>query len=244
MVDLVVVDGIDHVIIEVIQALTPLVIFFLIFQVLSLKLPREYIINLMKGLIITLIGMVLFFQGVKLAFLPVGQQIGEFFGSFEHVWLLIPFGFLLGFLATYAEPAVRVLCYQIEKSSNGYIRGSLILYALSFGVAASVSVGMARIIYGIPFLPLIIGGYILAIVLMWFTDPDFIAIAFDSGGVATGPMAVTFLMALAVGVAESLGGRDPIVEGFGLIAFIALTPILTVMILGIVFKRKNIGVNL
>ena len=243
MVNLVVVEGIDHVIIEVIQALAPLVVFFLIFQVLSLKLPREYIINLMKGLIITLIGMVLFFQGVNLAFLPVGQQIGEFFGSFEQIWLLIPFGFLLGFLATFAEPAVRVLCYQIEKSSNGYIKGSLILYSLSLGVAVSVSVGMARIIYGIPFLPIIIGGYILAIILMRFTDPDFIAIAFDSGGVATGPMAVTFLMALAVGVANALGGRDPIVEGFGLIAFIALTPILTVMILGMVFKYKNSGDN-
>lgn len=243
MLNLVVVEGIDHVIIEVILALAPLVVFFLVFQVLSLKLPREYIINLMKGLIITLIGMVLFFQGVNLAFLPVGQQIGEFFGSFEQIWLLIPFGFLLGFLATFAEPAVRVLCYQIEKSSNGYIKGSLILYSLSFGVAASVSIGMARIIYGIPFLPLIIGGYIFAIILMRFTDPDFIAIAFDSGGVATGPMAVTFLMALAVGVANALGGRDPIVEGFGLIAFIALTPILTVQILGIAFKRKNSGDN-
>jgi len=95
MVNLTVVEGIDHVIIEVIQALAPLVVFFLIFQVLSLKLPREYIINLMKGLIITLIGMILFFQGVNLAFLPVGQQIGEFFGSFEQIWLLIPFGFLL-----------------------------------------------------------------------------------------------------------------------------------------------------
>ena len=120
----------------------------------------------------------------------------------------------------------------------------MILYSLSLGVAVSVSVGMARIIYGIPFLPLIISGYILAIILMRLTDPDFIAIAFDSGGVATGPMAVTFLMALAVGVANALGGRDPIVEGFGLIAFIALTPILTVLILGIAFKRKNSGENL
>jgi hypothetical protein len=239
MIYLPIADGLDHVVIEVLQALAPLVLFFIIFQLVSLKLPKEYIVNLMKGLIVTLIGMILFFQGVKIAFLPAGQEIGEYLGSFEHLWVLIPFGFLIGFLATFAEPAVRVLCYQIEKSSNGYIRGSLILYTLSFGVAISVSVGMARIIYGFPFLPIIIGGYLLVLFLMWFTDPDFVAIAFDSGGVATGPMAVTFLMALAVGVADAIGGRDPIIEGFGLIAFIAFTPILLVMLLGIWFKHKR-----
>lgn len=241
MVYLTIIDGLDHVILEVLQALIPLVFFFMIFQILSLKLPKEYILNLSKGIIITLIGMILFFQGVKIAFFPVGQQIGEFFGSLEHIWLLIPFGFVLGFLAVYAEPAVRVLCHQIEDSSSGYIRGSFILYSLSFGVAISVSIGMARIVYGIPFQPIIICGYLLAIALMWFTDKDFIGIAIDSGAVSTGPMAVTFLMSLAVGVAEAIGGRDPIVEGFGLIALISLTPILMVMILGVIFRYKNTG---
>lgn len=243
MIDLPIAAGIDHIILEVLQALLPLVVFFLIFQVISLKLPREYIINLLKGLIITSIGMVLFFQGVKIAFLPVGQKIGEYFGSLDQLWILLPFGFLLGFLTTYAEPAVRVLCYQVEKTSSGYIRGTLILYALSFGVALSVMLGMARIIYAVPFLPLIIGGYTIALILMYFTDPDFVAIAFDSGGVATGPMAVTFLLAFTVGVADVLGGRDPLLDGFGMVAFIALTPILTVMTLGIILRRKQTNQN-
>lgn len=241
MIYLPIADGIDHVIFDVLQALLPLVVFFLIMQVISLKLPKDYIINLLKGLFITLIGMILFFQGVKIAFLPAGQSIGTYCGTLDHIWILIPFGFLLGFLTTFAEPAVRVLCYEIETSSNGYIRGSLILYALSTGVALSVSVGMARILYGIPFLPIIIGGYIFALLLTRFTDPDFIAIAFDSGGVATGPMAVTFLMAFAVGVADSIGGRNPFLDGFGMIAFIALTPILTILILGIIFRYKKTG---
>ncbi|PWR71175.1 DUF1538 domain-containing protein [Methanospirillum stamsii] len=232
-------DGIDHVILDVIQALLPLVVFFLIIQILSLKLPGHYIINLFKGLFITLLGMVLFFQGVKIAFLPAGQNIGAYCGTLEQIWILIPLGFLLGFSTTFAEPAVRVLCYQVETSSNGYIRGSLILYALSIGVAFSVSLGMVRILYGFPFLPFIIGGYLLALILIRFTDHDFIAIAFDSGGVATGPMAVTFLMAFAVGVADSIGGRDPFLDGFGMIAFIALTPILTILILGIIFKMNK-----
>lgn len=241
MTDFGITEGIGHVVLDVIQALLPLVLFFLVIQVVSLRLPKGYVINLMKGLVITLIGMVLFFQGVHIAFLPAGQQIGEYFGGLDHLWILIPFGFLLGFLTTFAEPAVRVLCYHIETSSSGYINGSLILYTLSAGVAASVSIGMARIIYGIPFLPMVIGGYCIALVLMPLTDHDFLAIAFDSGGVATGPMAVTFLMAFAVGVADSIGGRDALLDGFGMIAFIALTPILTILILGIIFKHRKTG---
>ncbi len=239
MIYLPIADNIDHVIVDVIQALSPLVLFFLILQVLSLKLPRDYVINLLKGLLITLIGMVLFFQGVKIAFLPAGQRIGEFCGTIEQTWLLIPFGFMLGFLSTYAEPSVRVLCYQVETSSNGYIKGSLILYALSIGVAISVGVGMIRILYGFPFLPIIFGGYLLVLILLRFCDSDFIGIAFDSGGFATGPMAVTFLMAFAVGVADSMGGRDPLLDGFGMISLIFLTPILMLLIIGIIFKMKK-----
>ncbi|HDR73259.1 MAG TPA: DUF1538 domain-containing protein [Methanoculleus sp.] len=232
-------EGMDHIILDVLMALTPLVIFFVAFQLHSLKLPREYVVALFKGILITMVGMVLFFQGISIAFIPAGQEIGAYFGSLDRVWLLVPFGFFLGFLATYAEPAVRVLCDQIEHSSSGSVRGSLILYALSIGVAASVALGMARIIYGFAFLPILVGGYLLAIVLARCTDPDFVAIAFDSGGVATGPIAVTFLMSLAVGVAASFEGKNPLTEGFGLIALIALAPILSVLILGILFKRKK-----
>jgi len=239
MTQLVILDGVLDVIFDVLQALLPLVLFFCIIQAVSLKLPKGYVINLAKGILITLIGMVLFFQGVHIAFLPAGTKIGEYFGTLDQLWILIPFGFLLGFLATFAEPAVRVLCYEIENSSSGYIKGSLILYALSLGVAASVSLGMARILYELPFHYMIIAGYLLALALMKFTDKDFIAIAFDSGGVATGPMAVTFLMAFSVGVADSMGGRDALLDGFGMIAFIALTPILTLLILGIIFKQKK-----
>lgn len=243
MTELLIFDGIFAVILDVLQALLPLIFFFCIFQVVSLKLPEEYVVNLGKGILITLIGMVLFFQGVHIAFLPAGTKIGAFFGTFEILWILIPFGFLLGFLATFAEPAVRVLCYEIEKSSSGYIQGSLILYSLSIGVAASVSLGMARILYELPFHIMIIAGYLLALILMKFSDKDFIAIAFDSGGVATGPMAVTFIMAFSVGVADSMGGRNALLDGFGMIAFIALTPILTLLVLGIYFKHKKQEIN-
>jgi len=232
-------ENIDTVFMDVVQALLPLVVFFLIMQALSLKLPKNYVINLFKGLFITFIGLVLFFQGVNIAFFPAGQNIGAICATIEQTWIIIPFGFALGFLTTYAEPAVRVLSDQIETSSNGYIRGTLVLYALSFAVGVSVSIGMIKIIYGFSFVPIIALGYILVLILIHLSDPDFIGIAFDSGGLATGPMSVTFLMAFGVGVADTMVGRDPLLDGFGMVAFIFLTPILTMLAIGIMFKKKK-----
>ncbi|MCE5337540.1 MULTISPECIES: DUF1538 domain-containing protein [unclassified Methanoculleus] len=232
-------EGVDRIIIEVARALLPLLLFFGVFQALYLKLPRVYVVNLAKGILLAFLGMVLFLQGVNVAFLPAGREIGEAVAAFDQRWLLIPFGFLLGFLTTYAEPAVRVLCYQVEESSGGYIGESLILYTLSLGVAVSVSLGMARLIYGIPLLSFLIPGYLLVIILLLLSDGEFIGIAFDSGGVATGPMAVTFLLSLAVGVAAGIEGRNPVTDGFGLIALIALAPILSVLMLGILYRRTR-----
>ncbi|MDO9540586.1 MAG: DUF1538 domain-containing protein [Methanocalculus sp.] len=233
-------SGIGDVIQDAFIALIPLSIFFILFQILYLKLPTGHVINLFKGILFTLIGMVLFLQGVHIAFIPAGNSIGTFFSTIGKAWMLIPFGFFLGMLATYAEPAVRILCYEIEKSSSGFIKGKLILYTLSLGVGIAVAIGMARIVYGFSFLPIIITGYAIAILLLWLSDRDFVGIAFDSGGVATGPMAVTFLMALAVGAAAGIEGRDPVIDGFGLIALIALAPILSILILGIIFRIKKV----
>lgn len=238
--ELVIFNGIAAVIQDAVIALIPLSIFFILFQVTYLKLPMGHVINLFKGIFFTLIGMILFLQGVHIAFIPAGDAIGSFFSAIGKAWILIPFGFFLGMLATYAEPAVRILSNQVEQSSSGFIKGTLILYTLSIGVGIAVALGMARIVIGFPFLPLIIIGYAIAIILLWLSDRDFVAIAFDSGGVATGPMAVTFLMALAVGVAAGIEGRDPIIDGFGLIALIALAPILSILVLGIYFRIKKV----
>ncbi|MDD3934607.1 MAG: DUF1538 family protein [Methanoculleus sp.] len=114
-----------------------------------------------------------------------------------------------------------------------------VVHTLSLGVAVSVSLGMARLIYGIPLLSFLIPGYLLVIILLLLSDGEFIGIAFDSGGVATGPMAVTFLLSLAVGVAAGIEGRNPVTDGFGLIALIALAPILSVLMLGILYRRTR-----
>jgi hypothetical protein len=152
---------------------------------------------------------------------------------------LIPFGLLLGFLTTWGEPSVRILADQVEKASSGSIKQSMVLYAVCLGVGLIVGLGMLRIGYGIPLLYILIPGYALVIAIMWFSEKEFLSIAIDAGGVATGPMANTFLLALALGASSSIGGQDPVIHGLGLVALIALAPIISVMVLGFIFRMRK-----
>lgn len=230
---------IGEILLEVLVALGPLVVLFGVFQLLFLKLPRAYIGKLLKGLAMSLVGLIFFLQGVKVGFLPAGTKMGEILGTFSHPWILVPIGFSLGFVATIAEPAVRILSLEVEKASSGAIRAKVILLVLALGVALFVALGMARILYGIPVHSFIIPGYLIAIIMLKFTNATFIAIAFDAGGVATGPMTVTFVMAMAVGVATVMEHRSPILDGFGLIALVALAPILSVMGFGLFYSARK-----
>ncbi|MBI4286679.1 MAG: DUF1538 domain-containing protein [Chloroflexi bacterium] len=231
--------GLWDTLLSVVKALLPLLGLFLAFQVLFLKLPRHYIFNLLKGTSLALVGLLLFLQGVRIGFLPAGEAIGRALGSITGKWLLIPFGVFIGFLTTWTEPAVRILCDQVEKASAASIRKSVVLYTICSGVALFVGLGMAKIIYGIPLLYIVVPGYLLSLLMLWFSDREFLSIAFDAGGVATGPMAVTFLMAIAIGLSSAIEGRDPVIHGFGLIALIALAPIISVMALGFLFRLKQ-----
>ncbi len=224
----------SHVSVGVLQALVPLVIFFLFFQVVYLKLPRMFVVKMIKGIGLCVAGLILFLQGVQVGFMPVGEDMGEVLGTMHRAWLLMPIGFLLGLAATLAEPAVHILSNEVEKASSGSIRKKTILATLSLGVALFVALGMARIIYGVPIHYLLVPGFLLALVMMRFCEATFVAIAFDAGGVATGPMTVIFVLAVALGIAAAIEGRDPILDGFGLIALIALAPILSVMALGMI----------
>lgn len=234
-------DGFAGVLREVGFALIPLLIFFLFFQLWLLKLPWRRVLQILTGVAFAFLGLALFLQGVHVGFLPVGQEVGHIVGEWDRKWILIPVGFLLGFVATFAEPAVNVLNHEVDKVSGGYIPKRLMLWTLSVGVALSIALSMARILYGIPILSLIIPGYLLAMVMMYYSNEKFTAIAFDAGGVATGPMTVTFILAIALGLAESLEGRDPLLDGFGMIALVALSPILTVLGLGLLYRWKEAG---
>ncbi|WP_227521443.1 MULTISPECIES: DUF1538 domain-containing protein [Bacillus] len=238
---MVVFEGFSHVLLEVTFALVPLIIFFLFFQLVYLKLPMKKLMNIGVGIIFTYIGLALFLQGVHVGFLPIGEMMGEKLGSLSNKWILLPVGFALGFVATFAEPAVRILNKEVEKVSGGYIPQKVLLYTLSIGVGVSIALSMWRIIAGIPLLYFVIPGYLIALVMVFFSTNTFTSVAFDSGGVATGPMTVTFILALAVGVASVTEGRDPLMDGFGLIALVALAPIISVMTLGLLYGRKEKG---
>lgn len=232
-------EGFGEVLYDVFLALIPLLLFFLFFQIFYLKLPARRLINIIKGVGLAFLGLSLFLQGVHVGFMPAGEIMGEVLGALSYNWILVPVGFVLGFVATFAEPAVRVMNYEVEKTSSGYISRHIMLYSLSLGVALSIALSMWRILAGFPLWYLIIPGYALALLLMFFSNRTFVGIAFDSGGVATGPMTVTFILTMALGVASALDGRDPLVDGFGMIALVALAPILTVLTLGLLYYRKE-----
>jgi len=215
-------------------------IIFLVFQYIFLKLEKEKIKNIIIGLLFTFVGLVLFLQGVEVGFFPAGEAIGELLGERENTIILLPtLGFLFGLVATFAEPAIRILNYEVEKVTAGSISKNVMLITLSLGVGISIALSMIRILVGIPLWWFIGPGYALVMILAFISKDRFISIAFDAGGVATGPMTVTFIMAIAVGVASVTEGRDPLMDGFGMIALVALTPILSVLILGLIYTKKE-----
>jgi hypothetical protein len=145
----------------------------------------------------------------------------------------------LGFVTAWAEPAVGILAGEVEKATGGSIPRRLVLAAICIGVALFVGVGMARIVWDVPLLYVLFAGYGAVLALMRFTDREFVAIAADAGGVATGPIANSFLLAFALGASSAMGGQDPLVQGLGLVALIALAPIVSVMTLGVLVRRQQ-----
>lgn len=224
---------------EVSLALLPLLVFFAAFQIFMLKLPMQRVLQIGIGFILTFLGLSFFLQGVHVGFMPVGTMMGEILGSWENKWLLIPIGFILGFAATFAEPAVSIMTDEVDQETGGYISRKMMLYTLSTGVGVSIALSMLRILTGWSLWYFIIPGYLLAFILIFFSTQTFIGIAFDSGGVATGPMTVTFVVAVAVGISTAIEGSDPLTDGFGMIALVALTPIIAVLILGLIFTKKG-----
>ena len=184
----------------------------------------------------TFVGLVLFLTGVNVGFMPAGQYIGEQLAS-VHKWLLIPLGMVIGYFIVAAEPAVHVLNKQVEEISDGAISQKAMKRCLSTGVAVSIGLAMVRILTGLSIFWLLIPGYAIAIGLTFVTPKIFTGIAFDSGGVASGPMTATFLLPFAMGACESLGGNI-LTDAFGIVAMVAMTPLITIQLMGLIYKRK------
>ena len=223
---------------EIALSLLPIVVFFGIFQVVSLKLNRKSLIKICVGLVYTYIGLVLFLTGANVGFIPAGNYLGTVLVSLPYKWIIIPIGMIIGYFIVKAEPAVYVLMKQVEELTDGEISGKAMQISLSVGVAVSVGLSMLRVLTGIHILYFLIPGYAVALILTFFVPKIFTAIAFDSGGVASGPMTATFLLPLAQGACIAIGG-NVVTDAFGVVAMVAMTPLITLQILGLIYRIKS-----
>ena len=219
------------VVLNVVRALALIVIFFVILQFTLMHLPRKKVKQIVAGLIYTFIGMVLFLAAVEIGFMPVGYKIGVALAANKPV--LIVFGVLLGMVVVLAEPAVHVLNKEVESITGGTVSRRSMMIALSLGVGISIGLSVIRIIYGFSILYYLIPGYIISLGLSFYVPKLYTAIAFDAGGVASGPLTSGFILPLVVGVSFALRGEGSVLEyGFGVVALVAMTPLITIQLLG------------
>ena len=224
---------------ESVLAIAPMFVILMVSQLLFLKNNRKTFMKMSRGLFLTFIGLALIFTGVHAGFIEVGREIGSQLVLFENKSLLVIIGFILGFLTILAEPAVHILTNQIEDVTSGSVKKRAVLLALSIGVGIAVALSVLRIL--IPPLQLwhiLLPGYIASIFLAHIGSKLFVGIAFDSGGVASGPMTATFILAYTQGAANSMHSANVLIDSFGVIALVALTPIITLQILGLVYRQK------
>lgn len=223
---------------EVLLSLVPILWVFLIFQWLTHRYHGLQIKRIIVGFGYTYIGLVLFLCGANVGFAPVGAYLGKELAGLSLRWLLVPIGALIGYYIVKAEPAIQVLNHQVEAVTNGAISVKMMNRCMQIGVAASVGLAMLRVLTGISIQWFVIPGYIIALVLSRMVPDIFIGIAFDSGGVASGPMTSTFLLPLSIGVCEALGG-NLMTDAFGVVALVALTPLIAIQLMGLVYKLKT-----
>lgn len=217
---------------EIAVSLFPIILFFAIFQIAVLHLRKRQLMKIVIGLFYTYIGLVLFLTGANVGFMPAGNYLGRVLGSSAHPWILIPIAMIIGFFIVRAEPAVYVLNKQVEEITDGAISAKAMGASLSIGVALSLGIAMIRVLTGISIMWFLIPGYAFALGMSFFVPKIYTAIAFDSGGVASGPMTAAFLLPLAQGACLAVGGNI-VTDAFGVVAMVAMTPLITIQLLGI-----------
>ena len=230
--------GLPQYIEEIAISLLPIVAFFAVFQIISLKMKGRAFLKVVIGILYTYVGLVLFLTGVNVGFMPAGNYLGETIAGLSYRWVLIPIGMVIGYFIVKAEPAVYVLKEQVEEITSGAISGEAMGLSLSLGVAASIGLAMIRVLTGISIFWFILPGYFIALCLSFFVPKIFTAIAFDSGGVASGPMTATFLLPFAMGACQAVGGNI-VQDAFGVVAMVAMTPLITIQVMGAIYKYRS-----
>lgn len=223
---------------EMAVSMLPIIVIFLIFQLVSLKMSKRSLAKILIGIVYTYAGLVLFLTGVNIGFSPLSAQLGATLVNGGKTYLLIPFAILLGWFIISAEPAVGVLEKQIESVSSGAIPGKVIKISLSIAVSLAMGLSMLRVITGISILWFLIPGYASALILSLFVPDIYTAIAFDSGGVASGPMTATFMLQFMMGACGALGG-NVISDAFGCVAMVAMMPLISIQVIGLIYETKE-----
>ena len=223
---------------EVSLAFVPIVVLFVLFQLITGRYHIHNIVKMSFGFIYTYIGLVLFLTGANVGFMPAGRLIGAEIAGGSFKFLLVPIGMLMGYFVVAAEPAVHSLKRQVNEITNGAISQKSVALALSIGVSVSVGIAMLRVLTGIPIMPFLIVGYAVSLLISYFVPNIYTGIAFDSGGVASGPMTSTFMLPFAMGACEAIGG-NVMTDAFGIVALIAMAPLITIQIFGLNERRQH-----
>ena len=221
-------------------AILPLALIFIAFQVASFKFRGKQLRRIPKGLLYTYIGLILFLTGVNAGFMDVGAIVGQKIAQLDNKFFAVLVGFVIGFVTIFAEPAVHVLTDQIEEVTSGYVKKRVVLGALTLGVGLAVALSIVKtVVPGIKLWHILLPGYVLSVAMSFFVRKLFVGIAFDSGGVASGPITATFILAFSQGVASATPDPGDLTNAFGMIALVAMTPIITLQALGFIYQIKG-----
>ncbi len=219
---------------EVAAAIMPLVVVVIILQFAIVRMPVNLFIQFIIGAIMTITGMVLFLMGVEVGILPMGKVLGAELPRRGSLALVIGIAFLIGFAATIAEPDVIVLTRQVDTVSGGAVSKNVLVYVIAIGVGFFIAMAMLRILLNISIKWIIAAGYLIVLVLAFFTPAAYVPVAFDAGGVTTGPMTVPIILAVGLGFSSVLAGKSALSDGFGLIGLASIGPIIGIMVMGMV----------
>ncbi len=221
---------------EVIQAILPLAMVIILFQFTSIRIPVEDFLLFLLGVLFAFVGFVLFLIGARVSVLPMGETFGASLAQNEKIWLLIGLGISLGFAVTISEPGLKVLANQVSDVSNGEIPKNLLMITVSLGLGIFLALSLMRVLFNISLRLMILASYIIAFFLAMFSSPEFFAVSFDAGGVATGPMTVPFIIALGVGLSSVRGTKSASSDSFGFVGLAYAGPILSVLLLGMIYR--------
>ena len=214
----------------------PVVFIVTILQFTLVKMPWSVYLRFLLGALMVIIGLTLLLRGLKTGLVPVGEMIGSAIAAKGSLSLLLFLGFLIGFAITIAEPHVMVLSNHLNTASSVHIDKLALVAIIGIGVGFFIMVSFLRVLLKVPIIYIIIGGYLIIMILSFFTNNNYIPIGFDAGGVITGPLTVPFIMALGMGFVYSLGGKTRTTDGFGYVGLAAIGPIISVMILGVIYN--------